>query len=1103
MFKEEKIILQDLSARNKIFSDFEHNFLVEASAGSGKTSCLVKRMVALVKSGRYTVAQIAAITFTRKAALELKERFQQEIESEYRHTNIAKEKELLFSALDNMGQCYIGTIHSFCARILRERPIEAGLDPDFKEMDDIDNAIFMEQAWEEYLANLRIQEHDHFQNLRALGIQISDLEEIYKLVSQFPEVMIVQQKIDKPPLDKAMDELLLFCKEAIEYIPEIPPEKGFDSVQQIVLQTERLKMSPLYAQNYPFRISLLEQFSKNSQKTGAVTLKCWRSKDKAKEYRDTILPKLNKEHIEPTLTRWREYCHNPIFCFVKPAVDYYHRFRARHSLLNFQDLLLNTAALLRDNFEVRRYFQQKYRTILVDEFQDTDPIQAEIIFFLTGEQLAERDWKKLSPRNGSLFVVGDPQQAIYHFRRADIAVYNQVKMLIAENKGQVLRLNANFRSLHSLGRFINPLFQDLFPGQEDELQVNYTPMQTTRDDRKGFISGVYQILISPGKEREVTIKNDAQAIALLIRDWINSKVKIVRTEEELAQGISSAVEYQDFMILLRYKKDMDIYAKVLSEYSIPVTVSGSTALNKSLYLRELLKLLRLLKDPENQILLVAVLRGIFFGFSDQELYEYKEAGGNFTLFADIPDDLENGLGQKFEDFFRQIREYYFWSSEYSPVTALEKIMIKTGLLPYLSGGITENESGSELFFVLEYLRKLEMRDYFSYAGMVEQLERLWESGAEEEFKMGVTENAVRIMNLHKAKGLESPIVFLAMSYSISKPKPKYYIERFGDIPEGHFTVQRYNYFGNGPIIAQPPDWEKYSRLESSYLEAEETRLLYVAVTRAKNMLVISSLGAGQNDNRQNVWGPLLKKLAPEAVLEIPAGNNMPLGIIKKSYNLKEYKTEMAKLEQRRKKLSANTYLETSASRLTEFFEIKPSFIPTIDRGGRDWGNAVHEILDYFIKKPEEGDLLEKYIIFVLKKNSIELSRKDELQGIIQKFRQSDLYKRLERALERYTEVPFNLKIVPDDPLYPELIGGEAKQHKKEKKPLILTGTVDLIFQEADGWVIVDYKTDCPLNVKDYAKLRKLYQPQIKTYAAIWQRVSKERVKESHIYFIEE
>ena len=215
--------------------------------------------------------------------------------------------------------------------------------------------------------------------------------------------------------------------------------------------------------------------------------------------------------------------------------------------------------------------------------------------------------------------------------------------------------------------------------------------------------------------------------------------------------------------------------------------------------------------------------------------------------------------------------------------------------------------------------------------MVEQLERLWES-VEEEFKMGVTENAVRIMNLHKAKGLESPIVFLAMSYSISKPKPKYYIERFGDIPEGHFTVQRYNYFGNGPIIAQPPDWEKYSRLESSYLEAEETRLLYVAATRAKNMLVISSLGAGQNDNRQNVWGPLLKKLAPEAVLEIPAGNNMPLGIIKKSYNLKEYKTEMAKLEQRRKNLSANTYLETSASRLTEFFEIKPSFIPTIDRG---------------------------------------------------------------------------------------------------------------------------------------------------------------------------
>ena len=1098
-----KIVLQDEDARKQIIEDFEHNFLVEASAGSGKTSCLVKRMVGLVKSGRYTVEQIVAITFTRKAAFELKERFQQEIEAELEEINNPEEKNLLFQAIANIEQCYIGTIHSFCARMLRERPIEAGLDPAFGELDEVDNFLFMEQAWEEYLANLKTEDTERFQNLAVLGIQVQDLKESFKRICQYPEVELAHEKIDNPQLDSTMNKLFSFCDEASAYIPEHEPEKGYDSAQQAILLVQKLKTFPPYIEKDFYKIILLDLFCKDFTKSGGIVLKRWLSKEKAKEYKDIVLPQLKAEYIEPAMERWREYCHSYIIHFIEPALHYFEGLKEKNSILNFQDLLLKTASLLRNNPDIRYYFQQKYRTILVDEFQDTDPIQAEIIFYLTGKQLKEYDWKKLTPRAGRLFIVGDPQQSIYHFRRADIAVYKLVKKLITESNGKVIRLNANFRSLHSIGQFINPLFQGLFEEGESEYQADYSPMQTTREDKKGYCSGVYQYIIAPESDRKKTVENDARAIALLIRDWVDNKLKVLRTEEELKQGKDYRIEYRDFMILLRYKSGIETYSKILNEYGIPVTVSGSASLNESRYFPELLKLLRLLEAPENQVLLAAVLRGIFYGFSDEELYLYKVAGGDFNLFSEPPAALENYLRQKFFNAFQQLRNYYSWCWQYSPVVVLEKIMIQSGLLPYFSGEINEKEEGNEFFFILEYLRKSEMRDYLTFDGMVEHLIRLWQSGIEEEFNMRVEENAVRLMNLHKAKGLEAPVIFLAIPYLNHKPDPDYYIERHCIIPKGHFLVKKYNYFGNGKIIAQPKKWKDYCQIESSYLDAEENRLLYVAATRAKNMLVISSFGSDYHNNKQNPWQALLREIKPEMILNIPEERGIQPCIRKERYGLEEYEAHRDRAEQLKKKITFKNYIVRTASRQAEFSETEFPLIPTVDKGGKNWGNAVHQILEYVARGGVEDSLLRTYIASTLEKNSIALYRKDELYGIVQKFKNSDLYHRMKNALQSFTEVPFNLKIISTDPLYWELIPVDREVTEEDKKPLIITGTIDLVFQETDGWVIVDYKTDCPVQEDDYVKLRKLYEMQISTYSRIWEKIGKEKVKESIIYFVSE
>ncbi|MDD2352493.1 MAG: UvrD-helicase domain-containing protein, partial [Atribacterota bacterium] len=235
-----RIILSDEKARKQILTDLRHNFLVEASAGSGKTSSLVGRMVALVRSGTYSIEQIVAITFTRKAAIEMKERFQEKMESVLMQCKDIRGKELLRKALADIEQCYIGTIHSFCARLLREFPIEAGLDPTFQEMDEIDNVIFMEKAWENHLGNLKVTDSEILKNLEYSGIEIKDLKGCYKQVCLYPDTRISYKISANPNLSKTWKKMVSFCEEADEYIPKPETEKGYDKIQEAIQQVLRL-----------------------------------------------------------------------------------------------------------------------------------------------------------------------------------------------------------------------------------------------------------------------------------------------------------------------------------------------------------------------------------------------------------------------------------------------------------------------------------------------------------------------------------------------------------------------------------------------------------------------------------------------------------------------------------------------------------------------------------------------------------------------------------------------------------------------------------------------------------------------------------------------
>jgi len=487
---------------------------------------------------------------------------------------------------------------------------------------------------------------------------------------------------------------------------------------------------------------------------------------------------------------------------------------------------------------------------------------------------------------------------------------------------------------------------------------------------------------------------------------------------------------------------------------------------------------------------------MFFGFSDDDLYQFKGAGGEFDFYEKIPEKLNPKLQENFDRAFYRLREFHLWTQKLPPVTAMEKIIIDSGLLSHSSlEGYNLNKCG-ELYFILEKLRKAEAGEVIGFASMVDQLEKMLEAGVEEELDILTEENTVRIMNLHKAKGLESPVVFLAIPYNTTIHEPTYYIERTGQEPHGHFLVYRSNAYnkGKGKRLAQPKNWEDYCQLETSYNEAEDIRLLYVAATRAKNLLVISSLD--HKSNKSNPWLPLLKNIEEKMNVPVPEAG-LPERETKEKEKKKEsllddYREIQKECGQWIKDLSKSSYYEKKPTDFKD--EEKHRKIETIDVGGTAWGSAVHRIFDYLIKENPDEQLLSLHAEKALGEQGISLKRKEELVGIIRKFKESDLYQRLKKAELKYSEVPFTISIEPAHPFYTELAG-------QDSCPVILSGTIDLVFKEADGWVVVDYKTDRPKNEKDYTELADVYQKQIAIYSRVWQEITGEQVKQSRIYFV--
>ncbi|CCU78689.1 hypothetical protein HSACCH_00828 [Halanaerobium saccharolyticum subsp. saccharolyticum DSM 6643] len=1063
-------ILEDQAARDAIENDLMSNFLVEAGAGSGKTYSLVKRFISLVKNGE-SEGKIAIITFTRKAAAELKLRIQIKLESELNNQELGSaEAENIKEALSNFSSYYIGTIHAFAARILRERPIEAAVDPDFQELSGREEKELNRRSYQLYLNQLRLNQPEKLEKLEEIGIDPHSLKDYFVDLTQYPDVEFQTASNDKPDFDLAVNEIKELIKKAKIFMPDQEPEKGYDKAQKRILKAENIIKYNNLKDNKLKKAELLSVFDNKTD----VTLNRWQDKKQAKIFRDQILVKLREEYIEPALKDWNLYRHRIILSFLQQGIDHFRSQKLAEGKLSFHDLLHITAKTLKNNPELRKYFKKKYSTIMVDEFQDTDPLQAEIIFYLTAENIEERIYQKLRPEAGSLFVVGDPKQSIYRFRRADINIYNQVKKQIKESGGEVLKLYSNFRTVPELTEYLSDVFKDIFVNEESLNQEIYAPLVSVRDQSSFQLKGIKTLTVAAdySKKDEIRAK-DAAHIADFIEAVVENKFKLSRAE---ASKKDEKADYSDFMIILRYKEGIQEYIKALKDRGIPVDVTGGSTFERSaVELRDLHKVLKVVNQPEPAYL-VGALKTIYFAFDDQEFFECRKAGANFELFK----DEELGI-KRYDQSLEKLKKYYHWKKEYSAAVVLEKIIEDLGIFPFVFTQELAGNRASSILYFLEAVKAEEAESYFSFKLLLSRLEEFFEDGIEEELDLEPTADAVRILNLHRAKGLEAPVVILADPAKSGRHSPQKHISREEQESRGYYLFKE----GYHQTLGQPPEWEKYQELESLENDAEEERLLYVAATRAKNMLLVSS-SAKKPD--KSPWHRILKPETAELDLDFYRENLNQKNEISREISIAELETFKQNNQDWADSLAENTYQLKTATDYNkkELYQ----HLNAENKNGMNFGNAAHKLMEYLIeeikRKPEASKIyLKKYIDQYLKLivNKYELKEDDQLslQKMINDFLESELFQKLQTAEKAETELAFYLKI--DESTY-------------------LNGIIDLAFKLENKWTIIDFKTGRPENKEDKLTKEKAYQPQLDVYRRAWKQIQGRKPDETKLYWLD-
>jgi ATP-dependent exoDNAse (exonuclease V) beta subunit len=475
----------DAEDRRRIQEEFDDTLFVEAAAGTGKTTALVGRIVALLRAGVGSLDRVVAVTFTEKAAGEMKLRLRSEIEKA-RPKATPKERNRLNRALEELELARIGTIHSFCGDLLHERPIEAGIDPLFEVAAEDEARALADEAFDSWFETMLADPPEGVRRmLRRRSGGNSPREQLRTAMQalrdhrDFPTPWRRQTFDRDRAIDVLMTELSALGELAAKSSwPDDYLARNLAEISRFV--EEEARLTTVRGRDYDGLEADLRGVArrwkwhwKGSPRTrfgGVSRDEVLARRDQAKASLDAFI-RASDADLAPLL-----------HAALQTPIGAYEVLKTKSGRLDFLDLLIKARDLVRSNAAVRHELQHRYSHFFVDEFQDTDPLQAEILMLLAADDSNETNWRTVRPIPGKLFLVGDPKQAIYRFRRADVALYEEVKERLRRLGAEMLQLTTSFRAPPSIQSFVNLAFAPAMAASVKGGQAAYVPLEPSRSE---------------------------------------------------------------------------------------------------------------------------------------------------------------------------------------------------------------------------------------------------------------------------------------------------------------------------------------------------------------------------------------------------------------------------------------------------------------------------------------------------------------------------------------------------------------------------------------------------------------------------------------------
>ena len=1095
--------------QNKAITCHERSMVVTAGAGTGKTFVLVQKYLDILRTKKVSVPEILALTFTDKAAAEMKDRIRKELS---RQSGPAWEK-----AADDFLVAPVQTFHSFCAQVLREFPLEAGLDPGFAVLDERIMARIHADAFDELTqrvqpepanaATVRVlsvfEEHTFRTMLGAMYERRDQYSRFFRafeanesgIISFWQEEVHTFRDAELFALASDGDfsglvKLLLDFADAYE---------GTGDKAAQYLTEIRPALRSLSGFSDPLKFCDAANVILNKSGVIGGSKKVWQGDDLArfKAARKSLVDilkgkapvfRLTVDPTDPLVSGSVALLHD-LSCVFPRYLSLIEAKKSAEGGIDFSDLVLSARNLFRDHPAlVATHFAGRYRYILVDEFQDTDPAQFDIVLALVG---------KPEENNDCLFIVGDPKQSIYLFRDADVTKFKAAQQIIESAcNGSTVDLDTSFRSTGAVIGLSNIIFTTLFSSVKKNWEFGYQPIVPS-PARAGHAGTIELLLPAKGTTSVETKKNEAEMVARRIKSLVVSAPADVYEEQPDHTFVVRKARYGDIAILVEQRTNLPQYLAFLSRYGVPYYVHGGTGFYSRQEIYDLYNLLAFFLNNHNDVGLAGVLRSPYFGLSDADLF-FISREKDATFFGKLKTFAEKTGTPSAVRAIRLISSWQDYAGRAGLVFLVRKILSESGVYT-IYGAMPDGEQIlANIEKLVAIIRAREEKGLYGLPTLVSDI-RL---AMDEEEREGeahldtLAQNAVNIMTVHAAKGLEFPVVFVTdMGVSVRERPDTILI---GDDPRlvGIKAPDPQDNF----IPAEGPVLTALREVRREKERAEKKRLLYVALTRARDHLFMS--GTMPEDPQVPLsfaktrieWVCTSLRITDDAIKEggimLEPGNKIApfrMAIVTDPLAIP---AEMAGAEpeplvvpaecagKTGNRVRAVYEPETKPAREISVSELErertgpvkmreavPSrYLPGVE--GTTKGTIIHEMLrgrDAKTVLKEYGEFSEEH-----------LRQCEEIRAA---FFSSDLMKRVKRS---YCELPF-------------VITWEGQR---------VTGKIDRLLEREDGsWAVIDYKSE-PVSPEEYAVVAEEYRVSMAVYGEAARQLVPEKEVAGYLYFTE-